>query len=140
MPNFRGTLTHARSVDYEPLGIEGYFGGLNGHVEVGQQVPLGHGYRPGVPSLHSKLFKNLYVMGGKYSHRVKVHLIGILRVNFLQSLQLSNTDASSGGPEEEEGGTPLVHLAGGGDGRAVKKSQGEFRNVLADLGANLNLL
>lgn len=48
---------HTLPVGYDSLAVKGYFGGLDGYIEVGQQLPRGDGYRPGVAAFPPVIFQ-----------------------------------------------------------------------------------
>ena len=111
-PDFGVALPHAGPVHYQSLGVKGYLGGLNGDLEVGQQVSLGHGHRPGIPLFYPKPLVQVDIFNREDANCIEVYFAGIFRVNLQDSLQLSDADASSCGEEEQEGGPAFFNQLG----------------------------
>ena len=139
VPEFEAALAHAVAVDDGAMAVEGYFGGLDGHLELGNEVANGYGHRPGVIVGGAVCLEGFDVFAGEDADGVEVDIVGVLGVDIFEPLQLSDADASSCGKEEEEGGAGLVDQLGGGDGGAVGQGQGEFGDDVAGLVADLGV-
>ena len=97
---------HTLAVGNDSLAVKGYFGGLDGYIEVGQQLPGGYGYRPGLAAFPPVIFQRSQILNdaGVDAHGIKGYFRGIIGIDGLQPLQLSGADRSSGGPEKQESG------------------------------------
>ena len=95
VPEFGVALAHAVAVDDGAPRVEGYFGGLDGDLELGDEVANRDGHGPGVVVGGAVFLKSFDVFAGEDADGVEVDFIRVLGVDVFEPLQLSGTDASS---------------------------------------------
>ena len=112
VPDFRAALAHAGPVGDDSVTVDGGFGGLNRYEQVFQKLAFWNGHQPGITPFLSKFHEGSHVVPGENPDGVEVNIRGVLGVDGLQPLQLSGADASSCGPEEQEGRAAGLHYFG----------------------------